>query len=463
MRNRKRSQMKGGVATKLLFSLVGLALTAGLVYYAVFCVKAQPQGGQASNGAPPPPPEVVVAVVQAEPVTITTELPGHTSAFLVAEVRPQVSGIIQKRLFKEGADVKAGDVLYELDPAPFQAALNSATASLTVAEKGADRARATKTASQATVAQQQATLDLAAKNRQRIESLTKGAAVSISERDQAVKEAKVAEAGLRSSEAQVNSSQEAVEEAEAGIQQAKAAVEAARINLEYTRITAPISGRIGKSEVTVGSLATAHQAVAFATIQQMDPIYVDVTQSSANLLELRKKIAAGQIKGMGTGQIKAKLILEDGTPYPQEGDVNFSDVTVEPSTGSFILRMTFPNPEQILLPGMYVRAVLQEGVVEQGMLVPQQGVLRDRKGDPYALVVDAEGKVQQNPLKLDRAIGNKWLVSSGLKPGDRVVIEGSLKAKPGTAVTVVAPDALKKPEENKAEAKPAGQPAGDKK
>jgi len=254
-----------------------------------------------------------------------------------------------------------------------------------------------------------------------------------------------------------------VAEAEAGIEQAKAALETARINLEYTRITAPISGRIGKSDVTVGSLATAHQAVAFTTIQQIAPIYVDVTQSSANLLSLREKIAKGQIKSVGADQFKAKLILEDGTPYPHEGDVNFSDVTVEPSTGSFILRMTFPNPDQVLLPGMYVRAVLQEGVVEQGMLVPQQGVLRDRKGEPYALVVDAEGKVQQNALKLDRAIGTKWLVSSGLKPGDRVVIEGSQKAKPGTTVTVVAPDAVKKPEENKTEAQLAGQSAGDKK
>jgi membrane fusion protein (multidrug efflux system) len=339
---------------------------------------------------------VAVVTIQPERVTISTDLPGRTVPYLVAEVRPQVNGIVQKRLFKEGADVQAGDVLYQIDAAPFQAALDSAAANLAAAQKAADRARAAEKASQATVAQQQATLELAQTNRRRIESLVQDAAVSISERDKVVTEAKVAEAGLRSAQAQLNSSAEAVAEAEAGIEQAKAALETARINLEYTRITAPISGRIGKSDVTVGSLATAHQAVAFTTIQQIAPIYVDVTQSSANLLSLREKIAKGQIKSVGADQFKAKLILEDGTPYPHEGDVNFSDVTVEPSTGSFILRMTFPNPDQVLLPGMYVRAVLQEGVVEQGMLVPQQGVLRDRKGEPYALVVDAEGKVQQN-------------------------------------------------------------------
>jgi membrane fusion protein (multidrug efflux system) len=445
MEGQMGSRKTGGAGVNLLLVMVGLALGAAGALYAVRHVNTQPPATKAEQPAAPgggqaagPPPEVAVVTIQPERVTISTDLPGRTVPYLVAEVRPQVNGIVQKRLFKEGADVQAGDVLTQIDPAPFQAALDSAAAPGRRAE-GRRPGPRRREGSQATVAQQQATLELAQTNRRRIESLVQDAAVSISERDKVVTEAKVAEAGLRSAQAQLNSSAEAVAEAEAGIEQAKAALETARINLEYTRITAPISGRIGKSDVTVGSLATAHQAVAFTTIQQIAPIYVDVTQSSANLLSLREKIAKGQIKSVGADQFKAKLILEDGTSYPHEGDVNFSDVTVEPSTGSFILRMTFPNPDQVLLPGMYVRAVLQEGVVEQGMLVPQQGVLRDRKGEPYALVVDAEGKVQQNALKLDRAIGTKWLVSSGLKPGDRVVIEGSQKAKPGTTVTVVAP------------------------
>jgi membrane fusion protein (multidrug efflux system) len=309
MEGQMGSRKTGGAGVNLLLVMVGLALGAAGALYAVRHVNTQPPATKAEQPAAPgggqaagPPPEVAVVTIQPERVTISTDLPGRTVPYLVAEVRPQVNGIVQKRLFKEGADVQAGDVLTQIDPAPFQAALDSAAANLAAAQKAADRARAAEKASQATVAQQQATLELAQTNRRRIESLVQDAAVSISERDKVVTEAKVAEAGLRSAQAQLNSSAEAVAEAEAGIEQAKAALETARINLEYTRITAPISGRIGKSDVTVGSLATAHQAVAFTTIQQIAPIYVDVTQSRANLLSLREKIAKGLIKSVGADQ-----------------------------------------------------------------------------------------------------------------------------------------------------------------
>jgi membrane fusion protein (multidrug efflux system) len=247
----------------------------------------------------------------------------------------------------------------------------------------------------------------------------------------------VAEAVLRSAEAQVKSDREAVAAAEATILQAEAALKSARINLAYTRITAPISGRIGKSNVTVGALATAYQGSAFATIQQIDPIYVDATQASTILLQLKRNMAAGRINGIGPDRARVKLLLEDGTPYPLEGALKFSEVTVDPSTGSFILRMVFPNPKQILLPGMYVRAVVREGEIDRAIFVPQQAVARDVKGNPVALIVDAEGKVQKRMLTLDRAIGDKWLVSSGLAPGDQVIMEGIQKVRPGDAVKVV--------------------------
>jgi membrane fusion protein (multidrug efflux system) len=218
-------------------------------------------------------------------------------------------------------------------------------------------------------------------------------------------------------------------------------VETARINLAYTRITAPISGRTGKSMVTVGALVTANQPTALTVIQQLDPIYVDATQSSANLLQLKRNMAAGRIKGSGPDQARVKLLLEDGTPYPSEGSLKFSDVSVDPSTGSFILRMVFPNPKHMRLPGMYVRSVIQEGIVERAILVPQQGVTRDPKGNPVALIVDGSGKVEQRMIVVDRAIGNTWLVSSGLAPGDRLVVEGAQRVRPGASVKVVPFDA----------------------
>lgn len=389
----------------------------------------------------PPIPEVVIYTVQPERVILSAELPGRTYPYLIAEVRPQVSGIIQKRLFTEGSDVKVGDLLYQIDPASFRAAYDNAEANLNAARKSADRARAALEASLASIIRQQATLDLARTNRSRFEELAREGAVSASERDQAVTEANVAEATLKALEAQVKSDREAVAVAEAAIKQAEAALETAHINLGYTRITAPISGRIGKSNVTVGALVTAHQATPLATIQQLDPIYVDATQSSANLLRLKRNIEAGRIKGGNPNQAKVKLFLEDGTPYPIEGTLKFSDVTVDPSTGSFILRMVFPNPKHILLPGMYVRVVVQEGIADHAILLPQQGVSRDMKGNPVVLVVDAEGKVQQRMITIDRALADKWLVSSGLAPGDRVIIEGVLKVRPGDFVKVVPFDA----------------------
>jgi membrane fusion protein (multidrug efflux system) len=416
--------------------------------------------GKPKEGAEPPKggtPEVAVVVVQPERVPITQELPGRTYAYLIAEVRPQVSGIIQKRLFTEGSDVKDGEVLYQIDPALFQAAYDNAAANLAAMRKAADRARAALGASLAGVTRQQATVDLARTNRRRFEELVKDGAVSASERDQAVTEADVAEATLRAAEAQVKSDRAAVAAAEAVIQQAEAALETAYINLGYTRIIAPISGRIGRSNVTVGALVTAHQPTPLAIIQQLDPNYVDATQSSANLLQLKRNIEAGRIKGGNPNQARVKLLLEDGTPYPLEGTLKFSDVTVDPSTGSFILRMVFPNPKHILLPGMYVRALVQEGVVDRAILAPQQGVSRDLKGNPIALIVDREGKVEQRMITLDRAIGDKWLVSSGLSPGDQLIVEGVQKVRPGASVKIVPLGASGK---EGPEAEKAVQPAG---
>jgi len=403
-------------------------------------------GGCGSQQAAPQPgiPEVAIVTVNSERVVLTTELPGRTSAYFVAEIRPQVNGIIQKRLFDEGSDVRAGEVLYQIDPAPYQAAYDNATANLSVTRKAADRARAAVEASIAGVTRQRATLDLARTNRWRFEELFKSRSVAASQRDQAVTEAEVAEAALRSAEAQVKSDQEATAAAEAAIQQAEAALKSAQINLGYTRITAPISGRIGKSYVTVGALATAYQGSPFATIQQLDPIYVDATESSANLLQLKRNIAAGRINGAGPEQAQVKLLLEDGTPYPQEGTLKFSEVTVDPSTGSFILRMVFPNPKYILLPGMYVRAVVQEGVVDRAILVPQQGVSRDPKGNPVALIVDGSGKVEQRMITVARAMGDRWLVSEGLNPGDRLIVEGRQRIRPGASVKAVPFDGSRK-------------------
>ena len=360
------------------------------------CKDTKKAGGQ------PGDPEVAVVVVQPERVVITAELPGHTSAYLVAEVRPQVSGIIQKRMFEEGGDVKAGETLYQIDPSLYDATYAGAKAAL---------------------ARVEASLTSLRLKAGRYKELVTIKAVSQQEYDDTVA---------------------ALQQAEAELEVNKAAVETARINLAYTSITAPISGRIGKSSVTIGALVMANQGAALAVIQQLDPVYVDVTQSNSNLLRLKRDLTSGQLKQDSANRAKVKLLLEDGSSYQLEGTLKFSDVTVDPGTGSYVLRMIFPNPEQILLPGMYVRAVVEEGVNEHAILIPQQGISRNPKGEPIALIVDAQGKAQQRMLTLDRAIGDKWLVSSGLEPGDRIIVEGIQKVKPGTSVKVVPLDAGQK-------------------
>jgi len=384
---------------------------------------------------PPPVPEVAVATIEPQEVVLHSELPGRTSAYLVAEIRPQVNGLLQKRLFTEGSQVKAGQVLYEIDPAPYEAAFENANANLLATKKAAERARAVLETSKAGLDRHQAILELAKTNLQRYENLVKTQAASAMQRDQAVADVKVADSSLRVAEAQVSSDQQGVEAADAAIEQAEAAVKTARINLSYTKITAPISGRIGRSDVTVGAILTAYQPLSLATVQQLDPIYVDVPQSTAELNRLKRSLANGRLKENGTDSVK--IVLEDGTAYPQEGSLKFRDVTVDPTTGSVILRIIVPNPESILLPGMFVRAIIDEGVNPQAILVPQQAVSRDPKGNPTALIVDAEGKVEQRQLSTDRAIGNQWLVSSGLAKSDRVIVEGMQKVRPGAVVKTV--------------------------
>jgi membrane fusion protein, multidrug efflux system len=344
---------------------------------------------------PPPVTEVTAVTVQPQQVVLTTELPGRTSAYLVAEIRPQVNGLIQKRLFTEGSDVNAGQVLYQIDPAPFQAALDNAKASLS-------RAEASLTSIRLRV--------------ERYKDLLTDKAVSQQDYDDAAS---------------------SLNQVEADIQYWKAMVETAHINLGYTRVTAPISGRIGKSNVTDGALVTAYQPMAMSTIQQLDPIYVDVPQSTTDLLRLNRRIEDDHLNQDGMNQKKVKLFLEDGTAYPLEGTLQFRDVTVDPTTGSVILRIVFPNPEGVLLPGMFVRTVVEEGIQEQAILIPQQAVSRDMKGNPIAMIVDADEKVQPRMLTLDRAIGDQWLVLSGLASGDRVIVEGVQKVRPGTTVKVV--------------------------
>ncbi|PXF29224.1 hemolysin D [Pokkaliibacter plantistimulans] len=354
---------------------------------------------QAQQGGAQQPVEVGTYTVQPQAVTLTTELPGRTSAYLVSEVRPQVGGIIQKRLFTEGSDVKAGDVLYLIDPATYEAELESAKANLARADANVESAR------------------LKAK---RYKELVQINAVSKQDYDDA-------DASLKQSLADVAAY--------------KAAIRSAQINLNYTKVTSPISGRIGKSSVTPGALVTANQTTALATVQQLDPVYVDVTQSSVDLLRLKRELASGQLsKASASDEAKVKLILEDGSLYPNEGKLAFSDVSVNESTGAVTLRAVFPNPNMILLPGMYVRAEIEEGVREQGILVPQQGVTRDIKGNAVAMVINSQGIVEVHTLKTNRAIGDKWLIDDGLKAGDQVIVEGLQKVRPGAPAKGIAAD-----------------------
>lgn len=358
-------------------------------------------GGRKQSPPPPPVPEVAAVTIRPEQVELTTELPGRTSAYRVAEIRPQVNGIVQKRMFNEGTDVKAGQVLYQIDPAPYQSALTNAKAALSRAE---------------------ANLPAVRSRVERYKDLIPDKAVSQQDYDDAAAVLKQAEA-----EVEVN----------------KAVVETARINLGYTQVTAPISGRIGRSGVTEGALVTASQPLPLATIQQLDPIYVDVPQSTADLLRLKDRLKTGRLDRNGTNQKKVRLLLEDGTTYSKEGTLQFQDITVDPTTGSVILRVVFPNPQGVLLPGMFEWAVVKEGVNRRAILIPQQSVSRDRKGNPSVLIVDAGGKVQPRMIVLDRAIGDKWLVSSGLSAGDRVIVEGLQRVRPGASVKVVPFEAAK--------------------
>jgi membrane fusion protein (multidrug efflux system) len=389
------------------------------------------------NSRPQSTPEVAVLTVELQAVELTTELPGRTSAYRVAEIRPQVSGLLQKRLFTEGADVEAGQILYQIDPATFQAAVDNARANLAAVEKAADRARAALEAGIAEVAQRKATLALARTNQGRLKELLKKDAVSVSEYDRADTETAVAEAALKASEAQVESDRVGVAAAEADIEKARASFKTALINLDYTRIIAPIAGRIGRSTVTEGAIVTAYQPQALAVVQQLDPMYVDIPQATSELLRLKRRLAEGRLNQDETNHRRIGLLLEDGTRYPLEGTLQFRDVTVEPGTGSVVLRAVFPNPEGTLLPGMFVRAVVSEGINAHAVLIPQQAVSRDTKGNPTALVVDAEDKVAQRALTVDRAIGNRWLVSAGLSPGERIVVEGVQKARAGDTVKTV--------------------------
>ncbi|AOE86947.1 efflux RND transporter periplasmic adaptor subunit [Pseudomonas sp. TCU-HL1] len=346
--------------------------------------------------APPPAqtPSVGVVTLQPQSFTLTTELPGRTAAFRIAEVRPQVDGIIQKRLFTEGSEVKAGQQLYQIDPSVYSATYKSAQASLASAQSLADRYK-----------------DLVS--------------------DQAV-------------------SKQAYDESQAARLQAEAALEKARIDLRYTKVLAPISGRVGRSAVTEGALVSNGQTTAMATIQQLDPIYVDVTQSTKDLLRLRREMAEGQLEKAGASGAKVSLLLEDGSEYPHKGSLEFSEVSVDEGTGSVTVRAVFPNPEHNLLPGMFVHARLGSAVKQEAILAPQQGVTRDLKGQATALVVNAENKVELRQLKAERTVGDRWLVSEGLNPGDRLITEGLQFVRPGVEVNAA-------PATNVA----AQQPAGD--
>jgi RND family efflux transporter MFP subunit len=344
---------------------------------------------------PPPapaPPKVSVVTVQAQGVPITTELPGRVNGYRTADVRPQVNGIILKRLFVEGRDVKAGQQLYQIDPAPYQALYDSA-----IAADASARALA-----------------------ERYKPLAEANAVSKQDYDNAV----------------------------AAHLQAQAAVETAHINLIYTRVLSPITGRIGRSLITEVALVTANQATVLSTVQQLDPVYVDVTQPTTTLLRLEREAAAGLLTQNEAGKAQVRVRLEDGSEYAHPGTLEFSEVTVDQTTGSVTLRALMPTPERLLLPGMFVREEIHEGVRQGVVLAPQQGVSHNQKGEPTALVVDPDNTVELRILKTDRAIGDQWLVTSGLKPGDRVIVEGIQSAKPGAKVS---PEEYRPPDEKTAQ------------
>ena len=378
MKNFKESVESGDFAEAAWGHGLALAIYGPLATAVVMLLAAC--GQQRSSPVARAAPRVSVVTLHAESVPMSSQLPGRVAAYRTAEVRPQVSGIVLKRLFVEGSEVRAGQQLYQIDPAPYQASYDSA-----VAVEASARALA-----------------------ERYKPLVAANAVSKQDYDNA----------------------------EASYLQARAAVETARINLVYTRVLSPIAGRIGRSMITEGALVTANQATALATVQQLDPVYVDVTQPSATLLRLQRESAAGLLRRDESGQTRVQLQLEDGSDYAHPGALQFSEVTVDPGTGSVTLRALVPNPERLLLPGMFVREQIQEGVRQGTVLVPQQAVGHDQRGSPSALVVGPDNVVQLRVLQADRAVGDRWVVTAGLAVGDRVVVEGIQFARPGAKVLV---------------------------
>ncbi len=346
----------------------------------------------AHAASPPPAPVVTVMAVQSALVPLVTELPGRTTPYLIAELRPQVGGIVQQRAFTEGSEVRAGQLLYRIDAAPYQAAYDSAKANLARAE---------------------ANLQVAKVTAERYAGLVSIQAVSKQANDDA---------------------QAALQLAQADIAAAKAALDKARIDLDHTQVKSPISGRIGRSSVTQGALVTANQAEALATVQQLDPIYVDLTQSSADMLRIRRDLAAGTLQRNAKAAVPVTLVLEDGSEYASVGSLAFSEVTVDENTGSVTLRAKFPNPKGELLPGMYVRARLPQGVRSEAILVPHAALMRDARGKALVMVVDAESKVQARPVQVVQSLDSQWVVTDGLQPGERIIVEGLQKVRPGASV-----------------------------
>lgn len=373
-----------GVLPLAMLVLSGSFLLSG-------CGEEQKQGGEM------PPPDVKVVTLKAAPLTVSTELPGRTSAYRIAEVRPQVGGIILKRNYKEGSDVKEGESLYQIDPAPFQATLNSAQAELAKARANAELARLTVN---------------------RYKPLLGTNYISRQDYDEAV-----------STHAQ----------AQAAVRAAQAAVQTAQINLNYTKVTSPISGLSGKSNVTEGALVASGQSQPLTLVQQIDPIYIDVTQSSDDYLRLKHEIASG-IVDKEQGKIAVSLVTAENKDYTHKGYLEFSDVTVDETTGSITMRAVFPNPQESLLPGMFVRARVDEGVRPDAILVPQEGVIRTAKGGAVVNVVNAKNEIEVRPVTVGQSYGNKWLVTSGVNNGERVVVEGFQKIKAGAAVKATEAD-----------------------
>jgi membrane fusion protein (multidrug efflux system) len=364
-------------------------LTGLLVATAVLAACSKEAGG------PPPPPEVTVITLSPRAISITDQLPGRTTAFRVAEVRPQVTGIVKKRLFSEGGEVQAGQQLYQIDPGSYRAALNSAQAALQRAEAQAVSARLLE---------------------ERYGPLITANAVSKQENDDAIA---------------------ARARAEADVAAARAQVDNAKINVVYTQVLSPITGRIGRALVTEGALVTSEQPSPLATVQQLDPIYVDITQSSTEMLRLQRQLASGELVKTDDNQAEVGLTLEDGTLYAERGRLKVSEVSVDPSTGSVVLRAVFPNPKRELLPGMFVRAQLTRGTRSAALLVPQRGVSHNTKGDATVLVVDKDDKVAEKVVTADRAINGEWLITAGLTAGERVIVDGMQRATPGSQVKPV--------------------------